>query len=59
MNTNFSEKFLNETFINISIAQHDEFYFEDQERFNLNLTWNVSNFTDKVLNISIKFDDPS
>ena len=59
MNTNFSEKFLNEDFIKISIVEKDYDYGEDEEPFNKNLTWEVSSFKDKILNISITFEDPT
>jgi hypothetical protein len=52
MNANFSEEFLNEKYINISMIVR-----EDEEDFNLNLTWKVASFKGKVLNITIMFDD--
>jgi hypothetical protein len=58
MNTNYSLPFLNESFINIAIVPIELGDEYEAEVRNLNLTWEVKNFSGKVLNISMKFVDP-
>jgi hypothetical protein len=58
MNTNYSLPFLNESFIIIAIVPIELGDEYEAEVRNLNLTWEVKNFSGKVLNISMKFVDP-